>query len=74
MQGNLDPCALYGSPASIRARTEEMLRTLSGRGHIANLGHGILPDVPVEHARAFIDTVRNWSHDRAAATAGQTGE
>ena len=62
VQGNLDPCALYGSPESIRARTEQMLRTFGGRGHIANLGHGILPDVPVEHARAFVDTVRNWSN------------
>jgi uroporphyrinogen decarboxylase len=62
VQGNLDPCALYGSPESIRARTQQMLRTVGGRGHIANLGHGILPDVPVEHARAFVDTVRNWSN------------
>jgi uroporphyrinogen decarboxylase len=60
LQGNLDPCWLYASPAIIRERTHEMLGQFGGRGHIANLGHGILPDVPVEHARAFIDAVREW--------------
>jgi uroporphyrinogen decarboxylase len=60
MQGNLDPTLLYAPPEVIRARTEKMLADFGGRGHIANLGHGILPDIPVEHARTFIDTVRAW--------------
>jgi uroporphyrinogen decarboxylase len=60
LQGNLDPCWLYGSPAEIRVRTHRMLAAFGGRGHIANLGHGILPDVPVAHARAFVDAVRDW--------------
>jgi uroporphyrinogen decarboxylase len=60
LQGNLDPCWLYAPPAVIRERTGEMLRAFGGRGHIANLGHGILPDVPVAHARAFVDAVREW--------------
>jgi uroporphyrinogen decarboxylase len=60
LQGNLDPCWLYAPPAIIRERTHSMLAQFGGRGHIANLGHGILPDVPVEHARAFIDAVREW--------------
>jgi len=60
LQGNLDPCWLYAPPAVIRERTREMLGAFGGRGHIANLGHGILPDVPVEHARAFVDAVREW--------------
>jgi uroporphyrinogen decarboxylase len=60
LQGNLDPCWLYGSPSQIRERTHRMLNAFGGRGHIANLGHGILPDVPVLHARAFVDAVRDW--------------
>jgi uroporphyrinogen decarboxylase len=60
LQGNLDPTWLYGSPASIRERTHRMLDSFGGRGHIANLGHGILPDVPVDHARAFVQAVQEW--------------
>jgi uroporphyrinogen decarboxylase len=60
LQGNLDPSWLYGSPAQIRERTHRMLDAFGGRGHIANLGHGILPDVPVAHARAFVEAVRDW--------------
>ena len=60
LQGNLDPTVLYAPPAVIREKTEKMLADFGGRGHIANLGHGILPDIPVEHARTFIDTVRGW--------------
>jgi uroporphyrinogen decarboxylase len=60
MQGNLDPCWLYAEPQLIRERTTRMLEVFGGRGHIANLGHGILPDVPVDHAQAFVDAVREW--------------
>jgi uroporphyrinogen decarboxylase len=60
LQGNLDPCWLYAPPATIRERTREMLAAFGGQGHIANLGHGINPDVPVAHARAFVDAVKEW--------------
>jgi uroporphyrinogen decarboxylase len=60
LQGNLDPCWLYAPPAEIRERTRKMLDDFGGRGHIANLGHGILPDVPVSHAQAFIAAVKEW--------------
>ncbi|HEU5042184.1 MAG TPA: uroporphyrinogen decarboxylase [Gemmatimonadales bacterium] len=60
LQGNLDPCWLYAPPAVIRERTHEMLRAFGDRGHIANLGHGILPDIPVAHAQAFVTAVQEW--------------
>jgi uroporphyrinogen decarboxylase len=60
LQGNLDPCWLYAPPAVIRERTNRMLDAFEGQSHIANLGHGILPDVPVAHAQAFVDAVRDW--------------
>jgi uroporphyrinogen decarboxylase len=60
LQGNLDPCWLYAPPPVIRERTQAMMQAFGGRSHIANLGHGILPDTPVAHAKAFIDAVREW--------------
>jgi uroporphyrinogen decarboxylase len=60
LQGNLDPCWLYAAPSIIRQRTHDMLNAFGGQGHVANLGHGILPDVPVDHAQAFVDAVREW--------------
>jgi uroporphyrinogen decarboxylase len=60
VQGNLDPCWLYAEPSEIRQRTHRMLEDFGGRGHIANLGHGILPDVPVNHAQAFVTAVKEW--------------
>ncbi|CAN5895994.1 uroporphyrinogen decarboxylase [soil metagenome] len=60
LQGNLDPTWLYAEPAVIRERTHAMLEAFGGRGHVANLGHGILPDVPVAHAKAFVDAVKEW--------------
>jgi uroporphyrinogen decarboxylase len=60
LQGNLDPCWLYAGPALIRERTHRMLDEFGSGSHIANLGHGILPDVPVDHAQAFVDAVKDW--------------
>ena len=65
LQGNLDPCALYAAPEEIERRTKQMLRAFEGVPYIANLGHGILPDVPPEHAQVFVDTVRAWQHAAA---------
>jgi uroporphyrinogen decarboxylase len=59
LQGNLDPAMLYQSPEAIRKATLEMIAEHPSPGLIANLGHGILPDVPVEHAKAFIDSVKS---------------
>jgi uroporphyrinogen decarboxylase len=60
LQGNLDPTWLYAPIPEIERRTRAMLGDFGGRGHIANLGHGILPDVPVAHAKAFVETVKQW--------------
>jgi uroporphyrinogen decarboxylase len=56
-QGNLDPCYLFASPEKIRERVAEMKKIIGSRPHIWNLGHGILPQTPVENARAFVDAV-----------------
>lgn len=61
LQGNLDPAALLGPPEEIERRTLRMLKEGQGGGHIVNLGHGILPMTPVDHARRFIDTVQERS-------------
>ncbi len=61
VQGNLDPSKLLASPKTIESETKEMLSRFGSDRLIANLGHGILPNVPIEHAQAFIDTVKNYS-------------
>ncbi len=61
LQGNLDPCALYASPADLRKRVEEMLRVL-GPHHIANLGHGVYPDTPLDHVKVFVETVQQFRY------------
>ena len=58
LQGNLDPAALLAPPASIRAAVAEVLARFGpGSGHVFNLGHGITPEVPPEHAAAMIEAV-----------------
>ncbi len=58
VQGNLDPVILLSNPAEIRRRAQEVLDQAAGRpGHIFNLGHGVLPQTPVENAIALIDAV-----------------
>jgi uroporphyrinogen decarboxylase len=59
LQGNLDPGALLGSSEEIVNRTRAMLAAGAGGGHIANLGHGILPMTDPDKARLFVDTVKN---------------
>ena len=54
IQGNIDPTVLLASQEAIAASVREALRQTRGRGHILNLGHGILPETPVQNALAFI--------------------
>ena len=61
VQGNLDPAALFAPLPELKARVHELLkRTGSRPGHIFNLGHGILPETPVDHVRAVVDMVREF--------------
>jgi uroporphyrinogen decarboxylase len=62
VQGNLDPVLLFADQKELRRRTEKVLRQAGGRpGHIFNLGHGILPETPVENVRALVEFVRELS-------------
>ena len=58
LQGNVDPAVLLAPPGKIRQVTLGTVGALWGRGHILNLGHGILPNTPVENAKLFIETAQ----------------
>jgi uroporphyrinogen decarboxylase len=62
IQGNLDPAALLASPKEIRRRVAEILKQAGGRpGHIFNLGHGVLPETPVENVIVMVQAVHELS-------------
>jgi len=62
LQGNMDPVILYSKPERIRQEVKSILAKFGkGPGHIFNLGHGILPDIPVGHAKEFIQAVKEES-------------
>ena len=65
LQGNFDPAKLLSPIPVIRKEVKAMLDAFSGYPHVANLGHGILPNVPVDHARAFVETVKNYHYEPA---------
>jgi uroporphyrinogen decarboxylase len=59
LQGNLDPCLLYADPTTIINHVQRLMLAHGDRpGHIVNLGSGILPDIPVDHARALVEAVK----------------
>jgi uroporphyrinogen decarboxylase len=62
VMGNLDPVSLFASPAALRTHTKRILDYAGGRpGHIFNLGHGILPETPVENVIALVEMVHEMS-------------
>ena len=61
LQGNLDPCALYASPAVIREEVERMLDAFGPGAHIANLGHGLHPTHDPAHVGVFVEAVHELS-------------
>ena len=62
LQGNLDPAVLYGSYDEIRHSTQEMLKTFGAQRHIANLGHGVYPDMDPGKLKCFIETVQEYQY------------
>ncbi len=65
IQGNLDPVALFAPLPELRAKVTQLLqRTGTRPGHIVNLGHGILPETPVENVKAVVSIVREFSTTR----------
>lgn len=60
LQGNADPCLLYADFDVIKTETEKMLRAFGPDRHIANLGHGLYPDLEKEKVKFFVDTIKNF--------------
>ena len=62
VQGNLDPMSLLADLPTLKERTADVLRQAAGRpGHIFNLGHGVMPEVPPEHVKALVQMVHEMS-------------
>lgn len=67
VQGNLDPAVLLGPPDVVREQTRDVLKRAGGRpGHIFNLGHGFLPQTPLDNVMHMIDSAREWDASHAS--------
>ena len=60
LQGNFDPSRLYSPPSEIKKMVHQMINDFGKNKYIVNLGHGILPDIPVENAIAFVEAVKEY--------------
>jgi len=60
LQGNIDPCVLYAEDEVIVAETQAMLKAFGPQRHIANLGHGVYPDIDPKKVKLFVDTVKEY--------------
>lgn len=61
LQGNLDPCVLYGDESVIRDETRKMIRAFGTKRHVANLGHGVYPDISPDAVKVFVEEVKEYS-------------
>lgn len=62
LQGNMDPCMLYSDFDTIKLETKKMLSSFGAHRHIANLGHGVYPDIHPDKVKCFIETVKEYKH------------
>lgn len=60
LQGNLDPCILYGNEAFIEKETQFMIHSFGSQRYIANLGHGVYPDIDPHKVKRFVETVQSF--------------
>lgn len=60
LQGNLDPTRLFSPPKIIKEKVIEMINRFGKDKYIVNLGHGILPNIPLDHVKTFIETVKEY--------------
>jgi len=60
LQGNMDPCLLYADYATIKNETVKMLKAFGPDRHIANLGHGIYPDIEKDKVKYFVETIKEF--------------
>ncbi len=63
LQGNLDPLTMLSTEQQILEQAEHILRSMQGRPHIFNLGHGMIPQIPPEHVATLSQFLREWRHD-----------
>lgn len=62
LQGNMDPCALYSQPEALKRVVRDMVESFGKERYIANLGHGIYPDVDPKNVKVFVDAVHEYSN------------
>ena len=60
LQGNFDPSRLLSPISEIKTQVKQMINAFGKDRYIVNLGHGILPNIPVDHAKAFVDAVKEY--------------
>ncbi|MCK6649245.1 MAG: uroporphyrinogen decarboxylase [Bacteroidia bacterium] len=60
LQGNMDPCLLYSDYETIKKETIKMLKAFGPNRHIANLGHGLYPDLEKDKVKCYVDTIKEF--------------